>query len=78
MTKKELKNIMKRNSILPCEIDDAIAFVTELLEFQASEIERNEPYATRTIKDLENAAYAVWTLQDYISELEDDEDENES
>lgn len=38
--------------MLECEIDDAISFVTELLEFQADETERNYPYATRTIKEL--------------------------
>ena len=71
MTKKDLKKIMERNMIMECEIDDAISFVTELLEFQADETERDCPYATRTIKELECAAHAVWNLLDYISELED-------
>lgn len=71
MTKVELKEIMDRNMITSLEINDAINFVMELLEFQASEIERNEPYATRTIRDLESAAHAVWNLDEYISELED-------
>ena len=52
MTRKELNDIMKRNTIIPCEIDDVIAFVTELLEFKADELRSNEPYATRTIKDI--------------------------
>ena len=73
MTKQELNNIMKRNAIVPCEIDDVIAFVAELLEYQADETKKNEPYATRTIQDIEVAAYLVWNLQDYISELEEDE-----
>lgn len=71
MTKKDLKKIMERNTIMECEIDDAISFVTELLEFQADETERNYPYATRTIRELECAAHAVWSLQDYISEAEE-------
>lgn len=71
MTKKDLKKIMERNTIMECEIDDVISFVTELLEFQISETERDYPYATRTIQELECAAHAVWSLQDYISELED-------
>lgn len=73
MTKNEFQEIMKRNMILECEIDDAISFVTELLEFQMHETERDYPYATGTIRELECAAYAVWNLQDYISELEEDE-----
>ena len=77
MKRIELDNIMKRNMIVACEIDDAIAFVAELLEFRMEELSEKEPYAQRTIRNLENAAGLVWELQDYISELEDDEDENE-
>ena len=72
MTKKDLTKIMERNMIMECEIDDAISFVTELLEFQTNETERDYPYATRTIRELECAANAVWNLQDYISELEEE------
>ena len=72
MTKVELDDIMKRNGLISCELDDAIAFITELLEFKTDELKRNEPYATRTIRDLENAANIVWNLQDYISDLEDE------
>ena len=72
MTRQELNNIMKRNVIVPCEIDDAIAFVAELLEHQADELKRNEPYATRTIQDIAGAAYLVWNLQDYIGEICDE------
>lgn len=68
MTKKDLKKIMERNTIAECEIDDVISFVTEMLEFQASETKRDYPYAIRTIDNLENAAYAVWNLKDYIEE----------
>ena len=67
---EHLNNIMKRNAITAFEIDDAIAFVSELLEYQANELKEKEPYATRTIQELEAAANNVWNLQDYISELE--------
>ena len=73
MTHKQLKDIMQRNLIVDCEIFDTIAFVTELLEHQAEELEANEPYATRSIRDIESAANIVYNLQDYVSELEDDE-----
>ena len=72
MTKKDLKKIMERNMIMECEIGDVISFITELLEIQADETERDYPYVTRTIKELECAAHAVWSLQDYISELEEE------
>lgn len=69
MTKQELKDIMYRNTILDCEIDDAISFIAELLEHQAEEMKVNEPYATRSIRDIENAANIVWNLQDYVGDI---------
>jgi len=69
MTRSELEEIMKRNMIFDCEIDDAINFVTDLLEHRANEIKENEPYATRTIRDIESAANIVWNLQDYIGDV---------
>lgn len=77
MKKTKFKDIMRRNTIVACEVDDTIAFVAELLEYQMDELIDKEPYAQRTIRALENAASLVWELQDYISELEDDEDEGE-
>ena len=77
MTKADLKDIMVRNTISPCEIDDAIAFVAELIEHQAEELSEKEPYATRTIRELEIAVRHVWDLQNYICELEDDDSEEE-
>ena len=76
MIKAELNEIMIRNTMSPCEIDDAIAFVAELLEHQMEELSEKEPYATRTIRNIENAAGIVWDLQNYVSEVEDDEDED--
>ena len=69
MTRKELENIMQRNMIFSIEIDDAITFISELLEHWADEIERNEPYAIRSIQGLRSAADRVWNLQDYIGDV---------
>lgn len=71
MTKKELTNMQMGYSILDVEVDDAIDFVRNLLEFQAEELKRNEPYATHTINRIEMAAYVVGCLTDYIYEIED-------
>lgn len=71
MTREQLTQIMQRNCIVDGELDDVISFVNELLEFQAKELEETEPYATRTIRELECAANHVWNLQDYIAELEE-------
>ena len=66
MTKAELKKIMADNYIFESEVDDAIQFVQDLLEFQAKELEENEPYAINTIRRLRDAAHEVWELQDYV------------
>lgn len=73
MTKAELKKIMADNYIFESEVDDVIQFVHDLLEFQANEIEKNEPYATNTIRRLREAAHEVWELQDYVENALEEE-----
>ena len=73
MTKADLDKIMKENYIFPAEVDDAIQFVQDLLEFQADEIEKNEPYATNSIRRLREAAHEVWGLQDYVMDALEEE-----
>ena len=46
-------------------------FVSELLFVKRKELERDEPYAVRSINSLENAEHEVYDLMDYISELEE-------
>lgn len=70
MTKAKLKELMDQHCIVPSELDDVFAFVSDLLYFQAKELEENEPYATRSIAQLQNAAHEVDCLVDYIDELE--------
>ena len=71
MTKKELTNMQMQYTILDVEVEDAIEFVRDLLEFYANELRRKEPYAIQTINRLESAAYVVGDLMDYVNELED-------
>lgn len=70
MTLKELCQLKKQYSIYD-EAGDVLDFVSELLHRRAREIEKTEPYATRDIEFLDKAAYEVWSLIDYISELEE-------
>ena len=71
MTKAELKKIMRDNCIFEPDIEDAINFVNDLLEFQAKELEETEPYAVNTIRRLRDAAYEVWNLLDYIEDIKE-------
>lgn len=73
MTKTELYKIMEDNCIFPSEVDDAIQFIQDLLEFKAKELEENEPYATNTIRRLRDAAHEVWELQEYIEDATEEE-----
>lgn len=68
MTKEKFNEIMKRNGILAFEVENAIYFVQELLEFQAEETEKTEPYAIITIRNLREAARYVGDL---MYDLED-------
>ena len=74
MTKAELHKIMEENYIFLSEVDDAIQFVQDLLEFQAKELEKNEPYATYTIRRLRDAAREVWGLQEYVEDALEEEE----
>lgn len=74
MTKAELKKIMSDNYIFDSEVDDAIQFVQDLLEFKAKELEQNEPYAINTIRHLKDAAYEVWNLQEYVEDAMENEE----
>ena len=71
MTLKEFNELKKKYSIYD-DTDDVLDFVSELLHRRAREIEKNEPSAYRTVEFLDKAAYEVWDLIDYISELEDE------
>lgn len=71
MTLKEFNELKKKYSIYD-DTDDVLDFVSELLHRRAREIEENEPSAYRTVEFLDKAAYEVWDLLDYISELEEE------
>lgn len=73
MTKTQLNNLMDKHHVLPSEIDDIFDFVSELLFLRRKELERDEPYAVRSINALENAEHEVYDLIDYVSELKEEE-----
>ena len=74
MTKADLKKIMSDNYIFDSEVDDAIQFVQDLLEFQAKELEETEPYAFNTIRRLRDGAHEVFCLLDYIEDAREQEE----
>lgn len=69
MTREQFNEIMKRNGILACEVEDVIYFVRDLLEFQADELKENEPYATNSIRRLEDATREVYDLLYYLEDV---------
>lgn len=72
MTREQFKEIMRRHCIVDCEVEDVIYFIQDLLEFQADELKENEPYATRSINRLEEAAREVYGLLDYLEDVMED------
>ena len=77
MTKAKLKKLMKTYCIMPSELDDVFSFVADLLYIRAKEIEKTEPYAYRTIDSIMSAEREVDDLINYVSELEE-EDESDN
>lgn len=70
MTLKEFDELKKKYMIYD-DIEQVLDFVSELLHRRAREIEKEEPYATKAIDRLDKAAYEVWDLIHYTSELEE-------
>lgn len=70
MTIKEFNKLKKQYCIYD-DVAEVFDFVSELLHRRAREIEELEPYATRTINDMDRAACEVYDLIDYVSELEE-------
>ena len=73
MTKAEFTKIAHDNCILDCEVENAIQFVQDLLEFRAKETERDEPYAMNSIKHMKEAAHEVFDLQNYVWDVMEEE-----
>ena len=73
MIKAELTKIAHDNCILDCEVENAIQFVQDLLEFRAKETERDEPYALNSIKHMKEAAHEVFDLQSYVWDVMEEE-----
>ena len=70
ITKEKFEEIKaKHNTLLVLEddVDEALTFVRELLEAEADALKVSEPYAVRSIKKLEDAAYQVFEMSGEIS-----------
>lgn len=74
MKKSELKEIMNKHYIFD-DYESVCDFVSEVLYKRAKEIETTEPYATKTIKEYEDAAYKAFELIDYIDGIMEGNDE---
>lgn len=71
MTIKEFNELKKKHRIYD-DVENVFDFVSDLLHIRAREVEKDEPYATNTVLFLSKAAYEVWDLIDYVSELKED------
>ena len=60
--REKFKSILNDNGIYGEEIEGILYAVQEMLELVAEETAENEPYATNSIKRMENAAREVYEL----------------
>lgn len=76
MNRKELVEIMDKHNFFESEIDSALDFIEDMLETLANKLEKNEPYAVNTIKNMRTAAREVRDLEMVIWEaMYNDEEE---
>lgn len=65
ITKEKFEEICKNHSsllVLDSDVTEALEFVQELLEAEADAIKAKEPWATNSIKKLNDAAYEVFGI----------------
>lgn len=74
MTREEFNAIVKSHSsfiIMDGDVEEALAFVADLLFTEAESLKKHEPYASNTIKRLEQACNEVnslyWVVNEYSS-----------
>lgn len=66
-------NALKKKFRIYDDTENVLDFVSELLHMRARELEKNEPYAVRSIDFLDKAAHEVYDLISYVEELEDED-----
>ena len=69
MTKEELKQVVKKykfDFFTAEDVENAFNVVWDILTLEADALKKREPYATRTIDDLESAAFEVYNIRDDI------------
>lgn len=71
LTKEQFQKIVRRFDtllVIPSDVRQAFEFIQEVLEAEADAIKATEPYATKSIDQLEQAAYAVHELRREMEE----------
>ena len=69
MTKKEIKDKMRLNFIDDAEIYDICELISDIISSEADNTEKEEPYATNSIKSYREAARIVLDIADNIAEI---------
>ena len=60
--REELNSILEEHGIYGEDVEAVLTAVSDMLDFVADKIKKEEPYAINTIKDIEKAAYEVFSL----------------
>lgn len=76
MRRKEIEKIMEEHWVFECDIENTFYFVEDVLNAFADEIEKNEPYATNSIRELRNAAMCVSNCSCDVQEVMENDKED--
>lgn len=60
--KKKLENILKDHGIIGEEVETILEVAHDMILCAADDLKENQPYATESINDLEQAARTIWSL----------------
>lgn len=71
MTIKTLNELKEKHGIYD-DTESIFDFVSDVLYHRKKELEKNEPYAIKSINELEKAEHEVYDLINYMWELEEE------
>ena len=64
--KEIFESILEKNGIYGEDVENVLYAVEEMLKLMADKTKEEEPYATRTIAEMNVAAYHVFDLTNYL------------
>ena len=64
--KEKFKTILEEHGVYGEDVEEVLYAVREMMEYATEKLKETEPYATVTIREMENSAYYITELTNLI------------